>query len=1519
MHTRVSIIFSMLAILLFLLAAVGCRQGVEIGDLQTQSETVELGDAESVQVDINLAAGELIASGGATELLEADFTYNVAEMEPEVTSSGDKLTITHPEVRIVGSLSDRDDYRNEWDLRFNDGVPMEMSIDVAAGRSDLALGSLALSSLDMKAGAGDVTVDLIGAQSLTQLDFEIGAGALLMDLTGDWTDDLNANIMAGVGEMTLRLPGSVGVRVDVKEGVGKVNATNLTKDGEAYVNDVYGESEVTLSFDIVAGVGAINLEAEPAPVAAEPAPTPAEPADEEEAQEQEVAVFDESIAAQLQAVLESAVESPDTNYPGAVLHVSSPELGSWTGAAGLGDTESNTAMRPHDRFRAGSLTKPFISVVILQLVEEGLFSLDDPMTAVLPESITGKFANSDQITVRMLLNHTGGLPDFMDLAGPEIVANLEKIWEAEEFLDFAAAQEPYFAPGEAQGYSNTDYTLLGMVIEEATGHTWREEMRQRIFEPLNLENTFLPEPDDRTIPGDHAHGYANFGEGFFDATELVGASVVGAAGGQSLITNAEDLSRFVSAVAAGELFQEAGTMAEMLTFVDWPDGNPLSPYVSAYGLGLIQAPFGSGIEGVGHSGDTAGGYHSFVFFLPAQGMTISGAVNIDDFEAGYLLIPRVLEVLVPGYAAPQQAAPEQPDLGAALQGLLDAQVQEQDILGMAMAVRAPDGTVIGKGSGYSDPAGENAWTVDTQSALGSVTKSFTAVIIAQLIEEGKLSLDDTLDTWFPEQPNADEITLRMLLSHTSGIANYISGENVMEGKWVEEWAQMDLIAEANKAGPVSEPGSSDAHYANTNYILLGLIIEEITGNSWAQEVEARIIAPLDLQDTTFLHAEGVWGGTMVEGYAKTPDGYVSSLELPWYPHHSTVWSAGEVVSTVSDLMTFASALFDGVLVSKETLAVMAQPLGTDVDSGILWGLGGGTMADLPPGGFGMGGDIPGYHAFFLGFLDTNLVAAALVNTEEGDVIMPSIAALQYLTEPQSGEQSPTAPANNVYQDPEGRFSITLVGDWTPVETDGTYVQVAYADAPLTLSLVTVETDDIEAGVDAALRQVGLDPAALTEADRGAWDKWGRIYYTMGDGQGVTVLGQTSDGTSYYFVGTGPEDLVANPPEDALETIQGFSLSGDEGSLPATVEEFETYVNSFVGTRPPGLSMAIALGEDLLYSQGFGMADSPREIPATPDAVYHWGSVTKTATAIAIMQLREQGLIDLDAPVSEYLDYFPAEYPITVRQLLTHSSGLPEPANFLMKNLRLKGQPLPDFDAVDKEFYAGLSNLMIEPGSESAYANTNYVTLGQVIAAVSGQPYVEYVQEHILNPLGMANTDFTYSNENMQTNAAGAAVPVAEAEALVALLDEARGLGDGADFFREMGEEYAWFNDYIVGESAGGGLMGPPTDMIRLAQMMLNEGELDGVRVLSAESVALLQEVQPSTSGEPLGIGLSWHFGGDAEHPYIEHDGGGAGIQAKLRLYMKDGFAIAIMANGSGFDRNELADAAANVVFSTMGQ
>jgi len=106
---------------------------------------------------------------------------------------------------------------------------------------------------------------------------------------------------------------------------------------------------------------------------------------------------DEQLADKLQMALQNAFKNPDTKFPGALLYVSSPEIGTWAGAAGLSNVKTTTAMRPDNRFRAASILKPFISVVILQLMEEGRFSLNDSMTAVLPESVTRIFSESSKI------------------------------------------------------------------------------------------------------------------------------------------------------------------------------------------------------------------------------------------------------------------------------------------------------------------------------------------------------------------------------------------------------------------------------------------------------------------------------------------------------------------------------------------------------------------------------------------------------------------------------------------------------------------------------------------------------------------------------------------------------------------------------------------------------------------------------------------------------------------------------------------------------------------------------------------------------------------------------------------------------------------------------------------------------------------------------------------------------------------------------------------------------------------
>ena len=171
---------------------------------------------------------------------------------------------------------------------------------------------------------------------------------------------------------------------------------------------------------------------------------------------------------------------------------------------------------------------------------------------------------------------------------------------------------------------------------------------------------------------------------------------------------------------------------------------------------------------------------------------------------------------------------------------------------------------------------------------------------------------------------------------------------------------------------------------------------------------------------------------------------------------------------------------------------------------------------------------------------------------------------------------------------------------------------------------------------------------------------------------------------------------------------------------------------------------------------------------------------------------------------------------------------------------------------------------------------------------------------------------------MVAAAAGPAFPAAQVEDVIAMLDRARGLGDGADFVREVDEHHAWLNRYNV-MAAEGGLIGPATEALRFAQMHLNGGELDGVRLLSPEAVAQMQEMQYSTQGDPFGWGLGWIVADEGDHPYVEHDGGGVGLSGKVRLYPEEGLAIVLMSNESGWDRVRVADAAANVAFSMPGQ
>ena len=241
MCKKQDVIAGLLILIVVSFAITGCGKRLNIGELQTKSQTVELGDADAVTVAIQMGAGELDVSGGASELLQASFTYNIEEMNPRATYTGGRLEVKDSGVEGgIASLLDLDEFHNEWDLKLNEDVPMQMAIDLGAGRSNLVLGALHLTSLNINGGAGEVTIDL----------------------TGDWQDDLDAQIAGGLGNLNLRLPSGAGARIAVETGVGSVEASGLARDGDTYTNEVYGTSDVTLSIDIEGGVGQINLDVE---------------------------------------------------------------------------------------------------------------------------------------------------------------------------------------------------------------------------------------------------------------------------------------------------------------------------------------------------------------------------------------------------------------------------------------------------------------------------------------------------------------------------------------------------------------------------------------------------------------------------------------------------------------------------------------------------------------------------------------------------------------------------------------------------------------------------------------------------------------------------------------------------------------------------------------------------------------------------------------------------------------------------------------------------------------------------------------------------------------------------------------------------------------------------------------------------------------------------------------------------------------------------------------------------------
>ncbi len=218
----------------------GCDvNSVETGPTQHESKAIDLDKSEMVRTELKMAAGELRISGGATKLMEGDFSYNIPQWKPEVrySATGFRGTLFVEQ----GSGSAGGNSHNEWNLRLNDSMPIDLLVKFGAGEAKLNLATLSLRSVEV----------------------EMGAGELEMDLRGQPKHDYDVRIRGGVGEATVRLPREAGIRADARGGIGSINVRGLTKkDDDHYENDAYDHAKVRIHLDVKGGIGNINLYAE---------------------------------------------------------------------------------------------------------------------------------------------------------------------------------------------------------------------------------------------------------------------------------------------------------------------------------------------------------------------------------------------------------------------------------------------------------------------------------------------------------------------------------------------------------------------------------------------------------------------------------------------------------------------------------------------------------------------------------------------------------------------------------------------------------------------------------------------------------------------------------------------------------------------------------------------------------------------------------------------------------------------------------------------------------------------------------------------------------------------------------------------------------------------------------------------------------------------------------------------------------------------------------------------------------
>lgn len=331
----------------------------------------------------------------------------------------------------------------------------------------------------------------------------------------------------------------------------------------------------------------------------------------------------DALRSKLQAKLDEWHKSG--KFAGATLGVCQADGNCFSLAVGFSDLEKKTPMKPNDLMLAGSVGKTYALATALQLVKEGKINLDERIEKYLgAEKWFARLPNAKEITVRQLMNHTSGLIryEFKDQFTKDLTANPDKVWKPEELLSYLFDEKAPFEASKGWDYSDTNYIVLGMIIEKVTGKKYYAEATRRVLKPLKLERTF---PQDKRELKGLIQGYAGE-KNPFGGKDLVlenGKFIINPQfewTGGGMVSNAEDLARWAKLMYEGKAF-DASLLPEMLAGVS----APMLGKETKYGLGVIIRPTRAGLT-YGHSGFFPG-YMTDMMYFPEHKIAVAVQVN----------------------------------------------------------------------------------------------------------------------------------------------------------------------------------------------------------------------------------------------------------------------------------------------------------------------------------------------------------------------------------------------------------------------------------------------------------------------------------------------------------------------------------------------------------------------------------------------------------------------------------------------------------------------------------------------------------------------------------------------------------------------------------------------------------------------------------------------------------------------------------------------------------------------------